>query len=128
MAQTSVARLARIAVRRIATRGAASVGTRQLAFSRSQTHSLSARSNLRSPFSTSQYLAKPASSYDLKNAQPAKITDGEFHELADEYIENLLVEYEKMQDARTDIDVEYSVCCPPSRAASSPLPPTHQPY
>ncbi|KAI1118077.1 mitochondrial chaperone Frataxin [Nemania sp. NC0429] len=109
MAQTSVARLARIAVRRIATtRPAASVATRQLAFPRWQAHGLSARPTLRNPFSTSQSLAKPPSSYDLTGAQPANITDGEFHELADEYIENLLAEYEKMQDSRTDIDVEYS--------------------
>ncbi|KAI1196508.1 mitochondrial chaperone Frataxin [Nemania serpens] len=108
MAQTSVARLARIAVRRIATRGAAAVGTRQLAFSRSQAHGLNARPTLQRPFSTSQYLAKPPSAYDFQGAQPAKITDGEFHELADVYIENLLVQYEKMQDSRTDIDVEYS--------------------
>jgi frataxin len=49
------------------------------------------------------------SSDELKTAQPAKITDTEFHELADDLIEDLLVKYEKMQDDRTDIDVEYSV-------------------
>ncbi|KAI1186927.1 mitochondrial chaperone Frataxin [Nemania serpens] len=108
MAQTSVARLARIAIRRIATRGAATASIRQLAFSRSQAHRLNAQPTLRSPFSTSQYLARPPSSYNFKGAQPAKITDEEFHELADVYIENLLVEYEKMQDNRSDIDVEYS--------------------
>lgn len=109
MARTIVTRLAGIAVRGIATRTAASASTRQLSLSRSQASN--ARPTLRSPFSTSQRLAKPLSSEELKTAQPAKITDGEYHELADEYIEGLLAEYEKMQDNRTDIDVEYSVCC-----------------
>ncbi|KAI0908563.1 mitochondrial chaperone Frataxin [Ustulina deusta] len=106
MARTSIGRLARMAVRGIAIRSAASSGIRQLAFSRSQV--LNARSTLRSPFSTSQHLTKPLSSNELKTARPANITDEEFHKLADEYIENLLAEYEKMQDKRTDIDVEYS--------------------
>ncbi|KAI3327706.1 mitochondrial chaperone Frataxin [Xylariaceae sp. AK1471] len=106
MARTSVTRLARLAVRSIATRGDAVISTRQVAFSRSQV--LNARPTLQRPFSTSLRLAKPMSSDDLKIAQPAKITDAEFHELADEFVEELLVKYEKMQDDRTDIDVEYS--------------------
>ncbi|KAI1425629.1 mitochondrial chaperone Frataxin [Xylaria sp. FL1777] len=106
MARTSVARLARMAVRGIATRSASSPSIRQLVSPRSQ--ALNARPLLRTSFSTSQRLAKPLSSDDLKTAQPANITDEEFHKLADEYIENLLVKYEKMQDKRTDVDVEYS--------------------
>ncbi|KAI0457290.1 mitochondrial chaperone Frataxin [Xylaria acuta] len=109
MARPIVTRLARMAVRGIATRtaaSAASASTRQLASSMSR--SLNARPTLRSPFSTSQRLAKPLSSEELKTAQPANITDAEYHELADEYIDGLLAEYEKMQDNRTDIDVEYS--------------------
>ncbi|KAI0445735.1 mitochondrial chaperone Frataxin [Xylaria telfairii] len=106
MARTIVTRLAGMAVRGIAARTAASTSTRQFTLSRSQAPS--ARPTLRSPFSTSQRLAKPLSSEELKTAQPAKITDGEYHELADEYLDALLAEYEKMQDNRTDIDVEYS--------------------
>ncbi|KAI0971012.1 mitochondrial chaperone Frataxin [Xylaria arbuscula] len=107
MARPSVARLARTAVRGIATRSLASSGIRQLAIPRSQTPSV--RATLRSPFSTGQRLTQPQlSSDDLKTAQPANITDEEFHKLADEYIETLLVEYEAMQDKRTDLDVEYS--------------------
>ncbi|KAI0116281.1 mitochondrial chaperone Frataxin [Nemania sp. FL0031] len=108
MVRPSVVRLARTAVRGIATRNVVSAGTRQLAFPRSQATSLNARPSLRSPFSTSQRLAKPLSADELKTAQPVNLTDGEFHELADAYIEQLLGEYEKMQDNRTDIDVDYS--------------------
>ncbi|KAI1132347.1 mitochondrial chaperone Frataxin [Nemania abortiva] len=108
MARAGVARLARTAVRGIATRSAVSASTRQFTFSRSQAPNLNVRPSLRSLFSTSQRLAKPLSADELKAAQPANITDGEFHEIADNYIERLLAEYEKMQDTRADIDVEYS--------------------
>ncbi|KAI0428987.1 mitochondrial chaperone Frataxin [Xylaria sp. FL1042] len=107
MARTSLARLARTAMGGIATRSAASSAVRQLAYPRSR--ALNARPILRSSFSTSQRLSKPQlSPDDLKTAQPANITDEEFHKLADEYIEDLLMEYEAMQDKRTDVDVEYS--------------------
>ncbi|KAI0406961.1 mitochondrial chaperone Frataxin [Xylaria palmicola] len=106
MARPSAARLARMAVRSLATRSAAAASSRRLAFSRPQT--LGALHTPRSLFSTSHHLAKPLSSEELATAQPANITDGEFHELADEYIETLLYAYEKMQDNRADIDVEYS--------------------
>ncbi|KAI0414942.1 mitochondrial chaperone Frataxin [Xylaria grammica] len=107
MARTSVARLARVAVRGIATRSAASSSIRQLTFRRSQALNYP-RPSLRSLFSTSRRLAEPLSSSELKTAQPANITDEEYHSLADEYIDTLLLEYEKLQDRRTDIDVEYS--------------------
>ncbi|RYC64911.1 hypothetical protein CHU98_g1309 [Xylaria longipes] len=106
MARPIVTRLAKMAVRGIAARTAASSGTRQFAFS--TLRPLNARPTLQRPFSTSQRLAKPLSPEELKAAQPANITDAEYHEIADEYIEGLLTEYEKMQDSRTDIDVEYS--------------------
>ncbi|KAI1274438.1 mitochondrial chaperone Frataxin [Xylaria sp. FL0933] len=107
MARTSVARLARTTIGGIAARSAASPTIRRLACSRLQT--LNSRPTLRSPFSTSQRLSKPPlSSDDLKTAQPANITDEEFHKLADEYLDALLGEYETMQDQRTDLDVEYS--------------------
>ncbi|KAI1170575.1 mitochondrial chaperone Frataxin [Nemania sp. FL0916] len=108
MARSSIPRLARMAVRGNPARGVFFTSTRLFGVSSSQTGNATARPVARCQFSTSQRLANPPSSIDLKAAQPADLTDGEYHELADEYIENLLAEYEKMQDDRTDIDVEYS--------------------
>ncbi|GAP85705.1 putative mitochondrial iron uptake protein [Rosellinia necatrix] len=97
----TVARLARMAMR-----GVPSAGTRRAISSRPR--AFIARATPSRPFSTSHRLAKPLHPDDIKSLQPAEITEGEFHELADEYIETLLTEYEKMQDDRTDLDVEYS--------------------
>ncbi|KAH8202148.1 hypothetical protein TruAng_003726 [Truncatella angustata] len=66
---------------------------------------------LRSPrraLSTSSALSRPVPPEALKDAQPADITGDQYHKLADEYIENLLVRYEEEQDARGELDVEYS--------------------
>lgn len=37
------------------------------------------------------------------------ITEAEYHQLADEYLETLLSKFEELQDAREDVDVEFSV-------------------
>jgi frataxin len=39
----------------------------------------------------------------------AELSDGEYHELADHYLEIVLSKFEQLQDAREDIDIEYSV-------------------
>ncbi|KAK4038137.1 hypothetical protein C8A01DRAFT_48194 [Parachaetomium inaequale] len=39
---------------------------------------------------------------------PADISEGEYHAVADEYLEKLLTRLEQLQDAREDVDVEYS--------------------
>lgn len=44
----------------------------------------------------------------------AELSEGQYHELADEYLENVLSKFEELADAREDVDVEFSV-----RAASS---------
>ncbi|KAI1753024.1 mitochondrial chaperone Frataxin [Xylaria castorea] len=109
MARPVVISLARMAVRGIATRtaaSAASASTRRLVFS--TLRPLNARLTPRSLFSTSSRLAEPLSSEELKTVQLANITDEEYHDLADQYIDQLLANYEKMQDIRTDIDVDYS--------------------
>ncbi|KAI2643548.1 mitochondrial chaperone Frataxin [Xylaria nigripes] len=104
MNTATITRLARVAVRSVATRSATTAGTRLV--SRSQI--FDARPILRVlPFSTSQRLAKLGTD-DLKSAQPANITQEQYHEVADDCIDDLLAQYEKMQDSRTDIDVEYS--------------------
>lgn len=103
----TIARLARAAVRSPIARSVAFAGARGAALSRP--HFRNARPALRSSFSTSARFALHLTAEDLKTAQPAEMTEGEYHEIADEYIDTLLTEYEKMQDERADIDVEYSV-------------------
>ncbi|KAK4152613.1 hypothetical protein C8A00DRAFT_44366 [Chaetomidium leptoderma] len=39
---------------------------------------------------------------------PADITEGEYHTVADEYMETLLTRLEELQDEREDVDVEFS--------------------
>ncbi|CAK7265967.1 Mitochondrial matrix iron chaperone [Sporothrix epigloea] len=41
-------------------------------------------------------------------AEPAVLSEPEYHALADEYLDRLLVRLEDMQDAREDVDVEYA--------------------
>lgn len=41
---------------------------------------------------------------------PAEITDTEYHELADQYLDLILTKLEERQDEQEGIDVEYSVC------------------
>lgn len=60
-------------------------------------------------FSSSSVLFRPLSAEALKTAQPASITDEQYHKLADQYLDDLLVTFEEEQDAKDEIDVEYSV-------------------
>lgn len=39
----------------------------------------------------------------------APLEDAEYHELADEYLENILAKFEDLQDQRPEVDVEFSV-------------------
>lgn len=39
----------------------------------------------------------------------AELSDGEYHDLADAYLEGVLSRFEQLQDTREDIEVEYSV-------------------
>ncbi|KAI0136906.1 hypothetical protein BJ170DRAFT_662798 [Xylariales sp. AK1849] len=59
-------------------------------------------------FSTSSRFSQPISPDALKTAKPADLNVEEYHALADRYIDDLLVRYEEMQDAKGEIDVEYS--------------------
>jgi frataxin len=53
---------------------------------------------------------------------PADISEGEYHTVADEYLEKLLTRLEQLQDAREDVDVEYSVNHPtPTPTLSVPV-------
>lgn len=40
---------------------------------------------------------------------PVEMSESEYHEIADEYMERLLVVCEEAQEERDDLDVEYSV-------------------
>lgn len=46
------------------------------------------------------------------NHTPTEITEAQYHELADEYLEAILNKFEELQDTREDVDVEYSVTNP----------------
>lgn len=37
------------------------------------------------------------------------LSNDEYHEISDGYLENVLVKFEALQDSREDIDIEYSV-------------------
>lgn len=52
------------------------------------------------------------------NHTPTEITEAQYHQLADEYLEAMLNKFEELQDSRDDVDVEYSV----RNLLSSPLP------
>ncbi|KAL1898668.1 Mitochondrial matrix iron chaperone [Ceratocystis pirilliformis] len=39
---------------------------------------------------------------------PVPLSDQKYHELADEYLENVCTKYEDLQDMREDVDVEYA--------------------
>ncbi|KUI58943.1 hypothetical protein VP1G_06163 [Cytospora mali] len=45
--------------------------------------------------------------HDIK-AVPAELTDGEYHELADEYLEVVLAQLESIADKNESVEVEYS--------------------
>ena len=41
---------------------------------------------------------------------PAEITEEEYHEHADRYMESLVERAEELQEEREDVEVEYAVC------------------
>ncbi|OAQ73168.1 Frataxin-like protein [Pochonia chlamydosporia 170] len=49
---------------------------------------------------------------DVQETRPSfgvvELSDGEYHELADSFLEVVLSKFEQLQDAREDIDIEYS--------------------
>lgn len=110
MTRTTITNLARAVSRGIRSRSA--VATQAHRFS-SLVRPISAPIELarvpHATFSTSTTRSRPVSAEALKTAQPADITDDEYHKLADQYIDDLLVKFEEEQDAKGEIDVEYSV-------------------
>lgn len=53
----------------------------------------------------------------LTGFAPAELSESQYHDIADEYLENVLTIFEALQDSREDIDIEFSV-----RFISSALP------
>lgn len=43
-------------------------------------------------------------------AEPTEITIEEYHQVSDAYMDNILAKLEQLQEAREDVDVEFSVC------------------
>lgn len=56
----------------------------------------------------------------------AELSDGEYHELSDYYLDLICTKYEDMQDLRNDVDVEFAVS-PHHAPSSSPLPSPRSP-
>ena len=40
---------------------------------------------------------------------PVDLSDSEYHDIADEYLDNVLTQFEALQDTREDLDIEFSV-------------------
>lgn len=70
----------------------------------------------KSPFSTCVIRPKGAESTSAASpvtATPTELTDNEYHDLADAWLENALVRFEDIQDQSDEVDVEFSVRIPP---------------
>lgn len=53
-----------------------------------------------------------AKSATAESPRPVELTDNEYHELADTWLENALLKFEELQDQADAVDVEYSVLAP----------------
>lgn len=42
--------------------------------------------------------------------KPVELTDDQYHELADVYLEQALAKFEELQDEADELDVEFAVC------------------
>ncbi|KXJ97045.1 Frataxin-like domain-domain-containing protein [Microdochium bolleyi] len=62
----------------------------------------------RATFSTSAQLRTPISAEQLKAATPAPLSDEEYHDVADRYLEDVQTKFEELAETREDVDVEYS--------------------
>jgi hypothetical protein len=110
MTRGKLVQLGRLAGRALQTRSAAAASlTRSIGLIRyrSTFYTVSRPSN--APFSTSSRLAAPLSAEVLQTAEPVELSTDEYHELADQYLDNLLTAFEKLQDETGECDVEYSV-------------------
>lgn len=108
MSRASFTKIGRLAAGSVAimTRRAAAFNTGRLVIS-VRAHTLPRQFIPSRPFSTTLRLAKPSPPpATAKKAAP--LTDNQYHELANEYLEAVLEKYEELQDENGDIDVEFS--------------------
>ncbi len=54
----------------------------------------------------------PGLEEEAKITEPTEITIEEYHELSDSYLDNIVAKLEQLQEARDDVDVEFSVSIP----------------
>ena len=53
---------------------------------------------------------QPPETEDIhKAAHPAEVTEDEYHQKADEYMDAVFEKAEQIQEARSDVEVDYSV-------------------
>lgn len=62
---------------------------------------------------------EPHDAKDMSNAHPAELSESEYHDLADQYLETLVSTMEEMADreAEKGLEVEYSVSSRPRHSA-----------
>ncbi|KAF4339995.1 regulator of mitochondrial iron homeostasis [Fusarium beomiforme] len=67
-------------------------------------------SNKRGIMPDTENPAKPLNEAEEIHQSPvvAEITEQEYHELADEYLDNVVGKFEELQDQREDVDVDFS--------------------
>ncbi|KAH6891233.1 hypothetical protein B0T10DRAFT_306140 [Thelonectria olida] len=58
------------------------------------------------PDSENPAKAEPAD--DSTSFAAVELSDADYHEIADEYLDNIVAKFEELQDSRDDVDVEYS--------------------
>lgn len=112
MARYNIARLGRLAKRNL--ERAVPAVSRPAASLRIPALDLPARPVASRFFSLSSRRASPLAPDVLSRVKPAELTTEHYHELSDEYLDNLLNKFEAAQDERDDLDVEYSVSHLPS--------------
>lgn len=76
----------------------------------------SVASGARALFSSTACRAGPVPADVLKNTKPTEITDAEYHELSNQYLDHLCDRFEELQETSPAYDFDYSVSgTPPPR-------------
>ncbi|ORY56960.1 frataxin [Pseudomassariella vexata] len=108
MSAINLIKLGRVAGRALPRRNGTGIRlTRSISFARSlPIASITTRAV--QPFSTTSRAAKPLTTEILQNAKEAPLTDNQYHELADDYLDTVLEKAEARAEAVIGLDVEYS--------------------
>lgn len=109
MVRAALAKLGRPAVRALQRRPApAALVTRPAASPRALASTAFSAPGSRALFSSASRLAKPVPADVLKNAKPTDITDAEYHELSNQYLDHLCDRFEELQEVSSAYDFDYS--------------------